>query len=105
MPKRAAAIGLDLEDLIRAAAEAGELTHLSVVPVAGTGPKNISWSASYSPGSKFGTGLAVNVDPVQALVNALTDTRLGALTRKVAGKAAAKPAPVASEPVDDSDFI
>lgn len=102
-----------LEDMIRAAAFNGELTHLSVVPVAGKGKDNISWSASYSPASKWGAGFAVDPDPVQAIKSAMTDTRLGVLVKRLhatldgapptnkRAKAAAKGLDV----VDDSDFV
>lgn len=73
----------DLEALLRAAAEAGELTHLSLVPVAGKGPRNLAWSVSYSPASTFGTGYAVHADPVEAIKLALSDKRLAKVVRKV----------------------
>lgn len=67
-----------LEDMIRAAAANGELTHLSLIPVAGKGPGNIGWAASYSPASKWGQGFGRDPeDPVKALKAALTDDRLG----------------------------
>lgn len=66
-----------VEDMIRAAAANGELTYLSLCAVAGTGPGGISWSATYSPASKWGNGFGRADDPIEAIKLAMTDTRLG----------------------------
>lgn len=109
----------DLEDLIRNAAKNGELTHLSVVPIAGKGPNGIGWSASFSPGSVWGSGFATHVDPVEAIKLAMTDTRLGKIARKLEKTIAEAPpemvaaarkklgitTPPPVPPVDDSDFV
>ncbi len=109
----------NLEELIRAAAAAGELTHLSIVPVAGKGPQGIGWSASFSPGSAWGTGFAVAADPVDAIIGAMTDERLRKTVRKIEKVLAEAPpeavvaavkktrkrkGSTASVYVDDSDF-
>ena len=103
---------LNLEDMIRAAAANGEMTHLSVVPVAGKGPNNINWSASYSPATKWGVGFGRSADPVEALKLAMTDTRLGRVVTalhktlaKAPDNAAASKAAEALDIVDDSDFM
>lgn len=107
----------NLEDLIRNAAKEGQLTHLSVVPIAGKGPGGIAWSASFSPGSVFGTGFGAHVDPVEAIKLAMTDKRLGRLVGKLDKALAEAPAeevkaaakrlgvkPPTANTVDDSDF-
>lgn len=107
----------NLEDLIRNAAKEGQLTHLSVVPIAGKGPAGISWSASFSPGSVFGTGFGVDIDPVEAIKLAMTDKRLGRLVGKLDKALAEAPPeevkaaaarvgvkPPAPNTVDDSEF-
>jgi hypothetical protein len=60
-----------LEKTLRDLAAAGELTYLSVVPVAGDGPGNIVFSASYSPASRWGHGTGRHVDPVEAIMLAV----------------------------------
>lgn len=105
---------VNLEDMIRAASANGEMTHLSVVPKAGKGPGNITWTASYSPASKWGSGFADDVDPVRALKLAMTDTRLGALVTNLrktleapAGKGDKKAKAALDKlhvEVDDSEF-
>lgn len=92
----------NLEDMIRAAAENGEITHLSVVPVAGKGVNNIGWAATYSPASKWANGRAVDVDPVQAIKLAMTDKALGPLNAKLHKRLAGKKP---TKVVDDSEFI
>lgn len=66
-----------IEDMIRAAATNGELTYISLCAVAGKGPNGVSWSATYSPASKWGNGFGHADDPIEAMKLALTDTRLG----------------------------
>jgi hypothetical protein len=96
-----------LEELIRAAAARGELTYLSVVPVAGKGPNNIGWSASFSPGATWGTGYGLAADPVEALKLAMLDKGLGRLPGKLEKTivTAEKPKGKKPDPVDDSDFL
>lgn len=113
-----------LEDMIRAAAAAGELTHLSLCPVAGKGANNIGWSASFSPGSAWGSGFGAASDPIEAIKLAMTDQRLGKTVRKIdkvlaetapgdlaavlaaaATKKTRKPRAPKPPAVDDSDFL
>ena len=114
MTKRIEIDDVNLEDMIRAAAANGEMTHLSVVPKAGKGPGNITWCASYSPASKWGSGFGEDIDPVKAVKLAMTDTRLGALVTQMrhvleGGKAKFPTANAALKnlppEVDDSDFV
>lgn len=74
----------DLETKIRELATRGELTHLSIVPVAGKGPNGVVWSASYSPASKWGSGFGRDADPVKAMMMAFDDVRLPKLIKKLA---------------------
>lgn len=67
----------NLEDMIRAIAEIGELTHLSLNPVAG------GWHAVYSPASKWGSGYGRDADPVEAIKQAMTDKRFSGLVKKL----------------------
>lgn len=73
----------NLEDMIRAAAKNGELTHLSVVPIAGKGPKGVSWAASYSPATKWGSGFGNDSDPVKAIKLAMNDKRFAGLAKRL----------------------
>lgn len=106
-----------LEAMIRAAAKNGELTHLSVVPIAGKGPDGVVWSASYSPASKWGSGFGRHADPVEAIKLAMTDQRFKGLVTKLRStletgvefsegnlKVQARKALKKLPPVDDSDF-
>lgn len=111
----------NLEDMIRAAAKNGELSHLSLAPVAGKGPGNIAWAASYSPASIWANGYGNDIDPVVAIKKAMTDVRIRevlASLRKTLGaagslphvkeetKAAARKALADIPPeVDDGDFV
>lgn len=113
MTKRIEIEEVGLEEMIRAACANGEMTHLSVCPRAGKGPGNITWHASFSPASKWGSGFGEDIDPVKAMKLAMTDVRLGSLVtelRKVldggkpkfpVAKAAATNLP---PEVDDGDF-
>lgn len=110
----------NLEDMIRAACANGDMTHLSVAPVAGKGPNNVVWSASFSPASRFGSGFGRDADPVRAMKLAMTDTRLGSLVTdlrktvqggkpkfpvtKEEAKAAKETLDRLPPEVDDSDF-
>lgn len=67
---------LGLEAKIRELAARGELTHFSIVPVAGKGPNGCVWSASYCPASKWGAGFGRDADPVKAAMMAFEDMRL-----------------------------
>lgn len=102
----------NLEDMIRASAANGELTYLSLCPIAGKG--GIVWAAVYSPSSQFGQGFGNDPDPIAAIKLAMNDTRLRKVVnslRKTVEKSAAKGEPEAAavieglpEEVDDSDF-
>lgn len=103
-----------LEDMIRAAAKNGELTHLSLTPVAGKGPLGCVWSASYSPASKWGSGFGRHADPVEAIKLAMTDQRFKGLITKLrttleqgvhVSESALKAYNELPPAVDDSDFI
>lgn len=106
----------NLENMIRALAANGELTHLSLTPVAGKGPGGIGWAASYSPASRWANGFGRHpTDPVEAIKMAINDERMGEIVgglRKTLKKSAeagdtdAKAA-LAKLPteVDDSDFL
>lgn len=106
----------NLEDMIRAAAANGELTYLSVCAVAGKGPGNISWSAAYSPASKWANGMCTHVDPIEAMKGAMVDKRLGNLVKSLEKTIATAPPgmlaaaiekvgePALTPTVDDSDF-
>lgn len=72
----------DLETLLRKLVEAGELTHLSICPVAGDGPGGAVWSVSYSPASQWGSGFGRHADIVTAIKLAVLDKRLVKFTRK-----------------------
>ena len=60
-----------LEKRLREVAERGEFSYLAVVPVAGKGPNDIVFVATYSPASRFGNSVARNADPVVAILEAL----------------------------------
>lgn len=60
-----------LEKRLRQIAEAGELVGLSVVPVAGKGPNDLVFVATYMPATRVGTSVARNADPVVAMLGAL----------------------------------
>lgn len=60
-----------LEKRLRELAKAGELYHLSVIPVAGKGPNSLVFAATYSPPvGKDRT--ARNADPIEAMLGAVT---------------------------------
>lgn len=60
-----------LEQTLRDLAERGELTYLSVVPIAGKG--GIVYSARYTPATGFGHGDGSDADPVGAMLKAIAD--------------------------------
>jgi hypothetical protein len=60
-----------LEKRLREVAAAGELTYLSVVPVAGKGPNDLVFVATYSPASRFGNIVVRDADPAVAILDAL----------------------------------
>jgi hypothetical protein len=60
-----------LDETLRALAERGELTYLSVVPIAGKG--GIVFSARYTPATGFGHGDGSDADPVEAILKAIAD--------------------------------
>ena len=59
----------DLETRLRALAANGELTYLSLAPVAGKG--GVVFAVIVSPASKFGHIEARDADPVAAILTAL----------------------------------
>lgn len=61
----------ELETKLRNLAARGELTHVSLVPVAGTGEYGVTFVAQVAPASRFGHVEGRDPDPVTALVNAL----------------------------------
>lgn len=71
---------MNLEELIRDAVRAGELTHLSLVPrtVKDENEKPLyhGWGASLSPTSVSGNLFAEDRDPVVALTKVFEDARL-----------------------------
>jgi hypothetical protein len=77
----------DLETTLRRLAAAGELTYLSVCPVAGRGPGGIEFHASYSPAGKWGHGFGRHADPVEAIKMAIHDPRFAALVKKLGADA------------------
>jgi hypothetical protein len=74
---------LSLEDRLRALANAGELSYLSIVPTAGKGGGGVVYSAHWSSASKFGNGMGRDPDPVIAIHKALDDDRLASLIKKL----------------------
>ena len=60
-----------LEEKLRALARNGELTYLSMIPVAGLGEYGCTFVAQVTPASRFGYVEGRDSDPVQAIVNAL----------------------------------
>ena len=60
-----------LEEKLRALARNGELTYLSMVPVAGLGEYGCTFVAQIAPASRFGHVEGRDGDPVKALVNAI----------------------------------
>lgn len=89
---------LSLEDRLRSLANAGELTHLSIIPTAGKGPGGIVYSASYSPASQWGHGTGRDPDPVKAILQALDDPAFKKLAKKIAPNTKPLPA-VEPEPL------
>ena len=87
----------DLEQELRKRALAGELTYLSICPVAGKGNNagNVVFVATYSPASQWGHGFGRAADPVEAILAALNDSRFKTLKSKLAkvGEAAREPIP------------
>lgn len=100
---------LSLEERLRVLANAGELTHLSILPVAGKGPGGIVYAASYSPASKWGHGFGRDPDPVEAIHKAIDDERFAGLMKKLKIDTAQLPAMIESAApteaeLDDSAF-
>lgn len=60
-----------LEEKLRALARNGELTYLSMIPVAGLGEYGCTFVAQVTPASRFGHVEGRDSDPIKALVNAL----------------------------------
>lgn len=92
MPK-----SLSLEDRLRVLANAGELTYLSVVPVAGKGVGGVVYTASFSPASKWGHGMGRDPDPVNAIFKALDDERFKGLVKKLKIDTAELPMPTPAD--------
>jgi len=61
----------ELETKLRTLARNGELTYLSMIPVAGIGEYGCTFVAQIAPASRFGHVEGRDADPVKALVNAL----------------------------------
>lgn len=61
-----------LEDTIRGIAERGELSNLSL----SMNSSHTKWRASFVPCSVFGQSFAEDVDPIKALMTALTTVKL-----------------------------
>lgn len=61
----------ELETKLRQLAKNGELTYLSIVPVAGIGEYGCTFVAQITPASRFGHVEGRDADPVAAIVNAL----------------------------------
>jgi hypothetical protein len=61
----------ELETKLRQLAKNGELTYLSMVPVAGLGEYGCTFVAQIAPASRFGHVEGRDGDPVKALVNAI----------------------------------
>lgn len=85
-----------LDERLREAAAAGELTHFSLVPVAGKGRDGIVFAASYSPASKWGHGHARDADPVKAGLAAFDAVKVKLPRAKI------EPEP---DPAADDDFL
>lgn len=64
---------ITLDERLREIAARGELTYLSLVPIAGKGTGGIVWSASYSPASTWGHAMCRHADPVEALMMAIDE--------------------------------
>ena len=103
-----------LEDLLRDLAARGELTHLSIVAVAGKGPGGVVYSGSFTPAAQFGHGFSRDADPVKAIFEAVRDKSLKRLV-KILEKSGAKippelggdaegKVPDPDEIIDDSEF-
>jgi hypothetical protein len=75
---------MTLEEMIRDAHERGDLTHLSIVSVAG------GYSSTFSPAKSFGAHFERDADPVQALVKALKSAKLARKPRAKTEKPNAK---------------
>ena len=74
-----------LEDLLRDLAARGELTHLSIVAVAGKGPGGVVYSGSFTPAAQFGHGFSRDADPVKAIFEAVEQARIEALGANALG--------------------
>jgi hypothetical protein len=61
----------ELETSLRRLAKNGELTYLSLIPVAGKGENGVVFHATVSPASKWGNMEGRDADPVKALLAAL----------------------------------
>ncbi len=66
---------MNLEELIRDMAERGELTHLSISPV--HNGKKVTWAVSFCAASPInGYTFILDDDPVDAMMRAITETKL-----------------------------
>jgi hypothetical protein len=72
--------------LIRERAARGELTYLSLAPVAGKGDNGVVYSATYSPASQWGHGFGRDPDPVEAIKKALADMKLSKMVKRLTEK-------------------
>jgi hypothetical protein len=91
---------ITLDERLREIAARGELTHLSLIPVAGKGtaPGGVVFSASYSPASTWGHAICTHPDPVEALMMAIDEKLPPERRRKPVEEA---PPAVAAETVTD----
>lgn len=87
-----------LEAQLRAIAARGELTYLSVVPVAGKGDGGVVFVAQVSPASRWGHVEGRDADPVNALLKAIDGLP------KAMKKPTREPAPEPPPPAKDDGF-
>jgi hypothetical protein len=86
----------ELETKLRQIAKNGELTYLSMVPVAGLGEYGCTFVAQVTPASRFGHVEGRDSDPVKALVNALDALPKSFVKDKAKGVAPLKHLPMAA---------
>lgn len=89
----------DLEAHLRAIAERGELTYLSVVPVAGKGFDGVTFVAQLSPASRWGHFEGRDADPVKALLKAI-DQMPKPMKKRTTEELIANSQPMEKEPWD-----
>ena len=72
-----------LEEKLRALARNGELTYLSMIPVAGLGEYGCTFVAQIAPASRFGHVEGRDADPVKAILIALDELPKAFVKEKV----------------------